>query len=376
MNGLTSEEVRQQFYEGNVNVQPDSSAKTVGGIVKENVFTYFNGIFLLLAILLIAAGSFRSLTFLPVVIVNTLIGIIQEVHAKNVLDKLAVLNQSTAVVLREGREEKIPVSRLVLGDVIRLRSGSQIPADAEVIEGSITVNESLLTGEEDEIEKTPAGQKALKSGSFVIAGDCFARLTQVGRNSYISKLTAKAKEMPGQEQSEMVRDINRLILLAGILIIPIGIILFVQSFAVQGNSFSDSVVSMVAAVIGMIPEGLYLLVSVALALSAVRLAQNQVVLHDMKSIETLARADVFCVDKTGTITDNEMTVSDCVAPEDSDPAAMTQTRMLISRYLKTVTDDNITMQALRGWFPEEGGFYGDPYPAVLFEEQVQRSGNA
>jgi cation-transporting ATPase E len=356
MNGLTSEEVRQQFYEGNVNVQPDSSAKTVGGIVKENVFTYFNGIFLLLAILLIAAGSFRSLTFLPVVIVNTLIGIIQEVHAKNVLDKLAVLNQSTAVVLREGREEKIPVSRLVLGDVIRLRSGSQIPADAEVIEGSITVNESLLTGEEDEIEKTPAGQKALKSGSFVIAGDCFARLTQVGRNSYISKLTAKAKEMPGQEQSEMVRDINRLILLAGILIIPIGIILFVQSFAVQGNSFSDSVVSMVAAVIGMIPEGLYLLVSVALALSAVRLAQNQVVLHDMKSIETLARADVFCVDKTGTITDNEMTVSDCVAPEDTDPAAMTQTRMLISRYLKTVTDDNITMQALRGWFPEEGGF--------------------
>ncbi|WP_130838413.1 HAD-IC family P-type ATPase [Lachnoclostridium sp. Marseille-P6806] len=351
--GLTEAEAAERRRNGLSNRQPDSSAKSVKDIVKENILTYFNGIFLLLTVLLIAAGSFRSLTFLPVIILNTVIGIVQEIHAKKVLDELSVISEARALVLREGQEYELPIEKLVQGDVIRLRAGNQIPADARVIGGRAAVNESLLTGEADEIEKTPAPEHCeLRSGSFVVSGDCYARLTRVGADSYIAQLAARAKEMPAGEQSEMIRAINRLIIVAGILIIPIGVTLFVQSYVIQESSFRDSVVSMVAAVIGMIPEGLYLLVSVALALSAVRLAQSRVVLHDMRSIETLTRVDVLCVDKTGTITSDEMFVTDCVAGEDSDPAALADYERLLGGYLDILPDNNITMAALRAFFRE------------------------
>ncbi|MCI2049895.1 MAG: cation-translocating P-type ATPase [Lachnospiraceae bacterium] len=352
--GLSDKEVQERIREGKVNVQPDTSAKSVKDIVFENTFTYFNAIFLLLAILLIAAHSYKNLTFLPVVIANTLIGIGQELYAKKVLDNLAVLHQATARVLRGGREEKIPIAGLVEGDVIHLKAGDQIAADAEVLLGTAAVNEALLTGEQDEIEKTAGeGKGELRSGSFVVSGECFATLTRVGSESYISKLTMKAKEMRGTGRSEMVRDIDRLILIFGILIIPIGITLFIQSM-MNGYAFSEAVTSMVAAVVGMIPEGLYLLVSVALALSAVRLAQKDVILHDMRSIETLARVDVLCVDKTGTITDGEMAVSDFVAPDSMPPESLTDTARLIGCYLGSIADDNSTMQALRRRFKSGG----------------------
>lgn len=346
MLGLTREEAEQRAAQGLANVQIDKSAKTKKDILKENILTYFNLIFLILAILLIIAGSFKSLTFLPVIIANTLIGIFQELHAKKVLDELSIMNAVRCDVMRDGETITVPIEQLVQGDCIVLHAGSQVPADAVIKLGNVRVNEALLTGEADEIEKGPEGE--LLSGSFIASGECVAELTHVGRDSHISKLMLEAKEMSGAEQSEMVKSINRIVIAAGILIIPIGITLFVQGFFFQNHSFSESVTSMVAAVIGMIPEGLYLLVSVTLAISSVRLARRHVMLHDMKSIETLARVNILCVDKTGTITDNSMLVANAVpADEESSVSAY---HGLMGEYLAALPDDNITMQAMRDYF--------------------------
>ena len=350
--GLSEEQVRELTVAGKTNVQIDSTAKTTQDIIKENVLTYFNLIFLILSVLLIIAGAFTSLTFLPVVIANTLIGIFQELRAKKVLDNLNILHEPTATCIREGLEKKVPIDKLVLGDVIVLGSGNQIPADAVVISGEVSVNESLLTGEADEITKAPGAE--LMSGSFVVSGTCCARLTRVGEDSYIADLMLKARTMKKGEESEMIRSINYIVIAAGILIIPIGIALFTQSFVVQHNPFSESVVSMVAAVVGMIPEGLYLLVSVTLATSSVLLARRNVMLHDMKSIETLARVDTLCVDKTGTITDNSMLVAEAVPADNFTPDQIRRYNNLVGDYVEALPDDNITMRALREYFHGPG----------------------
>lgn len=347
--GLTDQEATVQTELGNINVLLDHSGKSVKTIVAENIFTYFNAIFALIAVLLIIAGSYNSLTFLPVIIANTIIGIVQQLRAKKVLDELSLLEVTEYTVVRGGNEQLVPMDQLVLGDVLVLESGQQIPADAEVVEGKIAANEALLTGEADEIEKSEGSE--LKSGSFVVSGKCYARLTHVGKDSYAAQLTTKAKETK-DKPSEMIRDINLIIKTAGILIIPIGVALFCQSMFVNGDSFSTSVVSMVGAVIGMIPEGLYLLVTIALALSAARLAKVKVLLHDMRSTETLARVDVLCVDKTGTITDNEMKVTEIFAPKGIEEEGLHASENILSDYVHTITDSNITMEALRSFYPE------------------------
>lgn len=345
--GLTTEQVNQRKAQGYINTLIDSGEKTNQQIIKENVFTYFNGIFLFLAILVCMVGSFRSLTFLPVVIGNTLIGIIQEIRAKNVIDKMNILNAPHAFVIRDGQKQKIVSEQIVKDDIIIFHAGEQIPVDAVVIEGSMKVNESLLTGESDEIKKQK--NDTLLSGSFIISGQCIAKAENVGKDSYISKLTIEAKSFKKQEQSEMIKSINRLILCVGILIIPIGSILFYQGYFVNQESFQESIVSMVAAIIGMIPEGLYLLTTIALAMSTIRLAQKKVLLHDMKSIETLARVDVLCVDKTGTITENYMTVQDII------PLCKEENvKEILSEFVNVMTADNITMQALKDYFSKEG----------------------
>lgn len=347
--GLSTKQAKELYDNGKGNTQIDNTAKTKMDIVKENVFTYFNLIFLIMAILLLVSGAFNSLTFLPVIICNSLIGIAQELKAKKVLDKLSVINQSTATVIRDEDEDIVSVDKLVLGDVVLLSAGSQICADAVVLEGEISVNEALLTGEADEILKTKDSE--LMSGSFVVSGRCLAVLTKVGKDSYISKLMLKAKKMPSTEQSEMVRSIDRIVKAAGLLIIPIGIALFIQSFYIQGNSFAETVPSVVAALIGMIPEGLYLLLSITLGLSTIRLAKDKIMLHDMRSIETLARVDTICVDKTGTITDNSMLVADAVVAQDTDDdKVLEDLSILISDYIGCVPDDNITMHALEDFF--------------------------
>ena len=308
--GLTSAQAEEHRRDGWGNISVDPPAQTTEEIIKENVFTYFNLIFLVLAILLTIVGSFRNLTFLPVIIFNTLIGIIQEIRSKKTLEKLNMLNAPHATVVRDGKTSRVNSENLVLDDIVIFKAGNQVCADAEVVHGSVQVNESLLTGESDEITKNPGDH--LMSGSFIVAGECHARLDAVGVDSYISKLTLEAKAMQKGEQSEMIRSLDKLVKFVGIALIPIGIILFVQSFFFNGDPFRSSITSMVAAVIGMIPEGLYLLASVAMAVSAMRLAKQKVLLHDMKSIETLARVNVLCVDKTGTITETNMSVKDVV----------------------------------------------------------------
>lgn len=354
--GLTDEEVRQRVEEGFTNRTDISTDKTTKEIVVSNVFTYFNLIFLVITILLIMVGSFRNLTFLPIIIGNTVIGIVQEIRAKKTLEKMSLLNAPHADVIRNGSVKQISTDELVKDDVILLTAGKQICADAVVISGNIQVNESLLTGEADEVEKTEGS--TLMSGSFVVSGECYARLEKVGNESYISKLSLEAKSMGGKEQSEMIRSINLIVKWVGIVIIPIGLILFWQSHFVNGESITKSVTSTVAAIIGMIPEGLYLLTTVALALSTMKLARKKVLLHDMKSIETLARVDVLCVDKTGTITEPDMKLKEIFlcknSGADGTQTALTldELKSLILDYANASVDNNATMLALKAYAAE------------------------
>lgn len=355
--GLTDEEVRQRVEEGFTNRADISTDKTTKEIVVSNVFTYFNLIFLVITILLIMVGSFRNLTFLPIIIGNTVIGIVQEIRAKKTLEKMSLLNAPHADVIRNGSVKQISTEELVKDDVILLTAGKQICADAVVISGNIQVNESLLTGEADEVEKTEGS--TLMSGSFVVSGECYARLEKVGNESYISKLSLEAKSMGGKEQSEMIRSINLIVKWVGIVIIPIGLILFWQSHFVNGESITKSVTSTVAAIIGMIPEGLYLLTTVALALSTMKLARKKVLLHDMKSIETLARVDVLCVDKTGTITEPDMKLKEIFlcknSGADGTQTALTldELKSLILDYANASVDNNATMLALKAYAADD-----------------------
>ena len=356
--GLTENEVKKRIEKGLTNQTDISTDKTTKEIILSNTLTYFNLIFLIITVLLILVGSFRNLTFLPIIIGNTLIGIIQELRAKKTLEKMNFLNAPHADVVRDGVLQQIRSEELVKDDVILLTTGKQICADAVVIDGSIQVNESLLTGEADEVEKTSGS--SLLSGSFVVSGECYARLEKVGNESYISKLSMEAKTMGSGEQSEMIRSINLIVKWVGIIIIPIGIILFWQSHFVNDDSIRKSVTSTVAAILGMIPEGLYLLTTIALALSTMNLAKRKVLLHDMKSIETLARVDVLCVDKTGTITEPVMSIKDVFLSKDSRNPLKTTNELkgLLIDYTAASQDNNATMEALKKYADEADGSVG------------------
>lgn len=351
--GLTQAQVKERMEKGWSNAPVDSPSKTTKEIIISNVFTYFNLIFLVIAVLLLLVGAFRDLTFLPVIICNTLIGIIQEIRSKKVLDKLSVLNAPKATVVREGKLQTIPAEKAVLHDVVKFQAGNQICADATVIDGEVQVNESLLTGESDEITKKPGD--TLMSGSFVVSGSCFGRLEQVGADSYISKLTLEAKATKEGEQSEMIRSLDKLVQIVGFLIIPIGIVLFGQQYLLGDSSIKTSMQAMVAAIIGMIPEGLYLLASVALVVSVMRLATKKVLVHDMKCIETLARVNVLCVDKTGTITENTMKVHDVVSLEPYEKEELPPLKELLGDFAHAMSKDNITMAAMQEYFTQGSG---------------------
>lgn len=365
--GLTQEEVRERRGEGLGNKPVEAPSKSVWDIVRGNVFTYFNFVFLLIAVLLFAVGSYRDLTFLPIIFANTAIGILQEMRAKVELDKIMLVNTPKAKVIRDGEEQEVRVGSLVQGDVVIFGAGDQIPADAVVLDGEVAMNESLLTGEADEIKKQN-GNKLL-SGSFVVSGRCVARLTKVGEASYISKLTLEAKKIRNYEQSEIIRSLNTIVKFAGVAIVPIGGVLFLQQFVLGGAPLKNSVQAMVAAVIGMIPEGLFLLSSVALAISAMRLAKNQVLIHDMKCIETLARVDVLCVDKTGTITEENMKVADFWTTGKMEQEEL---RKLLGDFVRAQERDTSTMEALMEYFREEG--YRKVVKVMGFSSQYKYSG--
>lgn len=307
INGLTNREVEEKIALGKVNKINFETSESISTIIKKNIFTYFNVIFMMLAILVTFAGAFRNLTFLIVVTINVLIGIFQQIRSKMVLDKLSLLDKCKYSIIRDNEEIIVYSDELVEGDYVKLSSGNQVPADGVLVDGKLFVNESLLTGEQDEREKMVNSN--LLSGSFVVSGSAIVKLTNVGDESYSSKIMKESKKIK-ENKTEMIKAIDRIVLVAGIAIIPIGLLLFGESYFVNKFSYSESVVRMVSALIGMIPEGLYLLTTVALALSAMRLAEKKVLLHDMKSIESLARTDVLCIDKTGTITTNEMDVID------------------------------------------------------------------
>ena len=353
--GLTSAQVRQRVQAGQVNTPPDSPTKSVRRIVLENLFSFFNLIFYVIAGFLIAVGSFEELVFLLVVGANTAIGIIQELHSKKKLDELSLLSAPKATVIRDGTEQTIPTAHLVQDDRILLAAGNQISADAQVVSGSVQVNESLITGESDEITKGPGS--ALLSGSFVVSGRCQAVLTHVGADSYASQLTNEAKKSKKSHLPGMMRSLNRLLLAIGILIVPIGGALYYRQTSLLGLSVREGVETTAAAVIGMIPEGLYLMVSLALAASVLRLATKGTLVQDLKCTETLARVDVLCVDKTGTITQPEMAY--CGLLPLTTELEEAEIEAHLSDFVSNMAPDNETMQALQTALQRE-----DPRKAV------------
>ena len=346
INGLTNREVEEKIALGKVNKINFETSESISTIIKKNIFTYFNVIFMILAILVTFAGAFRNLTFLIVVTINVLIGIFQQIRSKMVLDKLSLLDKCKYNIIRDNKEIIVYSDELVEGDYVKLSSGNQVPADGVLVDGKLFVNESLLTGEQDEREKMVNSN--LLSGSFVVSGSAIVKLTNVGDESYSSKIMKESKKIK-ENKTEMIKAIDRIVLVAGIVIIPIGLLLFGESYFVNKFSYSESVVRMVSALIGMIPEGLYLLTTVALALSAMRLAEKKVLLHDMKSIESLARTDVLCIDKTGTITTNMMDVMDIFDENEVSYLDKKKDKKLLelANYVDSINDNNATINALR-----------------------------
>ena len=305
MTGLTNEQVQQRIEEGKINANENPNTRSYKQIIRENVLTFFNFLNLALMIMVLLVGSYKNSMFMGIIVINTVIGIIQEVRAKKTLDKLAILTESKAVVLREGKKWSISTEKLVLDDILFLKTGDQVPADAKVLEGSIEVNESLLTGESDNLQKNEGDE--LFSGSFVTSGEACCQVIHVGKDNYASQITSEAKEFK-RHNSELRNSLNAILKTISVIIVPMGMLLFYKQYYIAGNGIRDAVVNMVAAVLGMIPEGLVLLTSVALTLGALALTRKNTLVQELYCIETLARVDTLCLDKTGTITAGTMCV--------------------------------------------------------------------
>lgn len=307
MTGLTNEQVQERIAEGKVNVNENPNTRTYKQIILENTLTFFNFLNIALLVLVLFVRSYKNSMFMGIILINTVIGIIQEIRAKKTIDKLAILTESKTVVLREGKKWSISTEKLVLDDLIFLKTGDQIPADVRVLEGTVEVNESLLTGESDNLSKSQGDE--LFSGSFVTSGEACCQVIHVGKDNYASQITSEAKEFK-RHNSELRNSLNAILKVISIIIVPLGAMLFYKQYMIVGDTLKDSVVNMVAAVLGMIPEGLVLLTSVALTLGSMVLATKKTLVQELYCIETLARVDTLCLDKTGTITEGTMKVED------------------------------------------------------------------
>ncbi len=382
MTGLTNEQVQERIEEGKVNFNENPNTRTYKQIVKENTLTFFNFLNLVLLVLVLLVGSYKNSMFVGIIIINTVIGIIQEVRAKKTIDKLAILTETKAVVLREGKKWSISTDKLVLDDLIYLKTGDQIPADCKILEGSLEVNESLLTGEADNLTKNQDDE--LFSGSFVTAGEACCQIIHVGKDNYASQITSEAKEFK-RHHSELRNSLNAILKVISMIIVPLGLLLFYKQFYIVGDNVKDSVVSTVAAVLGMIPEGLVLLTSVALTLGALTLARKKTLVQELYCIETLARVDTLCLDKTGTITEGTMCVEEIeeydpnwreaelaevileeeetpekeeeeeeegsVKEEKEEGTFMVETARVMGNLMSVLKDQNATADALRKRFP-------------------------
>lgn len=339
--GLTTEEVNKLKEQGLDNIPVGNQSKTIGQIIAGNVFTYFNFVFAVFAALLILVRSYINMTFLPIILLNTILGIVQEIKAKIVLDRLTVVNAPRTKVIRDSAVSEVDSVTLVKGDVCIFTSGNQLSADAILAEGCVRVNEAMVTGESDEVIKNKGD--ILLSGSYIVSGECKAVLTQVGHKAYAARLALEAKAGRKKKKTDMMKSLDNLVKIIGVVIVPLGIIMYVQSHFFLGHTIKNSVVSMVASLVGMIPEGLYLLASVALVVSVKKLARSNVLVHEMNCVETLARVNVLCVDKTGTITRPDMSVSDVVFLKDN-------VGKLIAGVAGNMDDDNETMKAIKNYY--------------------------
>lgn len=373
--GLTSVQAAKLMEDGFGNVVENPNIKSTKQIVRENTLTFFNFVFVVLALLLVIVGDFKNTAFLFVAAFNSLIGIVQQLRSRAALSELNLLAESNVKVVRDGQVISIPTHELVREDIVELSAGDQIPADGLVLLGQVQVNESLITGEADSIIKKEGD--SLLSGSFIVSGKCRARMDYVGSESYTAKLMQEAKEDPGVKRSGMMKSLDHLIKVIGFALVPIGIALFYNEYYINKSAFSDAIPSVVAALIGMIPEGLYLLTSIALAVSVMRLAKQKTLVHEMSAIETLARVDVLCVDKTGTITSPEMTVREVVCLDKDNYSEQQVTDILNACY--TVLDrDNDTARAMAAKFSKQTKWPVEKvipftsaakWSAVVFKEQ-------
>ena len=349
--GLTEAEAAERAAAGWQNLPVDPPTRTARQIVRENLLTYFNLVFFVLAMCLVAVkASILNLLFVVVVIINAVIGIVQELRSKKTLDSLHILSAPQCAVVREGRDRRVDVTSLVRDDIVILTSGEQVCTDAVVVEGECLVNEALVTGESDEIRKSPGD--ALLSGSFLVSGICRARLTAVGADSFVSRLTLDAKAQKKRSAKGMMKSLSELVKWIGVGIIPMGVLLAVKEIFWLHRSVQAGVTSTVGALVGMIPEGVYLLTSLALVAGVLRLAQKKTMCREMDCIETLARVDTLCVDKTGTVTENKMTVDDIV-PLCPDRFIAEDIHMIMADYCAAMRGDNDTMAAMRKFFTGE-----------------------
>ena len=399
MTGLTDEQVNARIAEGKVNADENPNTRTYKQIVRENTLTFFNFLNLVLLVLVLLVGSYKNAFFVCIIIINTLIGIAQEIRAKKTIDKLAILTARKSVVIREGQKWTVPTEELVLDDVVCLKTGDQVPADACILEGSLEVNESLLTGESDNLPKSEGDE--LFSGSFVTSGEACCQIIHVGKDNYAAQITSEAKEFK-RHNSELKNSLNAILKVISIIIVPLGALLFYKQYYIVGDTFRDSVVSMVAGVLGMIPEGLVLLTSVALTLGALVLANKKTLVQELYCIETLARVDTLCLDKTGTITEGTMCVervepyvstgrvetavtesesaesTEAEAQVQTDSAFMEEIDVIMGNMMYVLKDQNATIDALRKRFPAKQDmtpehvipFSSDrKYSGVVFEEK-------
>ncbi len=338
-NGLTNIEVKSRIEKGLVNISTDVKTKNILEIITNNFFTLFNFLNLGLGLAIFLVGSYKNLLFLGVVICNTLISTVQEIRSKLTIDKLTLLNTTKTKVIRDKKEQEISINDIVLDDIIKLTPGSQIPVDCHIISGEVLVNESLITGESESISKKTKDE--LLSGSFIVSGWCNAKVIRVGKDNYTAKISAQAKYIK-KVNSEIMNFINKIIKYISILIVPLGILMFMHQLSLDGNTFEKAVVSTVASLIGMIPEGLVLLTSTVLAVSVIRLSKEKVLVQELYCIETLARVDTICLDKTGTLTKGIMKVNKLI-PIDSDIKECENILGIMSYHMDA---DNQTMKAI------------------------------
>ncbi len=346
--GLTSEQVSQKINEGKINIVTTLKTKSIKRIFYDNICTLFNLINVILFALLLLVGSYKNLLFIGVVFINTIIGIVQEIRSKNSVDKLTILTESKTTVIRDGVKKEISKDEIVLDDIIVLTRGNQIPADCVLIDGDCKVNESLLTGESDLIEKNTGDE--MLSGSFISAGKCYAKVIRVGTDCYAAKINNDAKYIK-KNNSQILKSFKYIIKLCTIIIFPLGVLLFVSKFFFQSIDLQGSVISTVAALVGMIPSGMILLTSTVLAVSVIKLSRRKVLVNEMYCIETLARVDVICLDKTGTLTAESMNVT-AVLPFDN---SIEEIKTVLSSVFNASEDINATIKAI-------GDYSGDITP--------------